>query len=372
LNEPGPVLSVVIAATDSPEAVARAIASIGETSRGCVERIVASTSAAENVAGVRWIRGAPGSGVPHLRRLGLDQARGPIVVFSEDSCVFSRGWLDCYLDAFDDERTLAASGPVLPGLGARSIDWAVFFCEYAVFLPRGGSGRRVKMSVWSQCVRERSFSPPCEGGGRGGEASALAAENGHDNSEPADRATVTPPGPPFARGGKWPEEIGTKTQPVLKGLFNSPGSGRSAPLAGNNFAIRRDLASELDAEAIHESEVNSAMLPASKRLERAEVWHVRRYGLAEAIQDRLRFGFEFGLRRGLGLSPIKRLTGIVAGPAILAVQVARLVVQVVARPRYLGVFLETLPITLALLTAWSVGEWLGWSRAAVAPLLSRR
>jgi hypothetical protein len=280
LNEPAPVLSVVIAATDCPEAVARSVASIGESTRGRVERIVASTIAPEPIADVRWIHGAPGSGVPHLRRLGLDQARGPIVVFSEDSCVFPQGWLDGFLDAFDDDRTLAASGPVLPALSGRAIDWAVFFCEYAVFLPRG---------------------------------------------------------------------------------FSS-----TARLAGNNFAIRRDLACQLDPDAIHESDVASTALSASKTAERAAAYHIRRYGFMEAIRDRLRFGFEYGRHRGLGLGRAKRLAGFIAGPAILAVQVARLVVQVGARPRYLGVFVEALPVTLALLTAWSVGEWLGWSRAAIS------
>lgn len=271
---------MVIAATDGPEAVERVLASIGASGRGAVERIVASSTIAPvAIEGVRWIRGAAGSGVPRLRRLGLDQARARVVVFSEDSCVFLPGSIRVFLEAFDDGRTLAASGCVRPGLGGRAMDWAVFFCEYAVFLPRG-----------------------------------------------------------------------------------LPSTTR---LAGNNFAIRRDLSGRLDPEAIHELEVASATYPAAKRVERAEVRHVRRHATAEAIRDRLRFGFEFGLRRGRGLSRGKRLAGLAAGPAILAVQVARLVAQIGARPRYLGVFVEALPLTLALLTAWSVGEWLGWSRAAL-------
>jgi hypothetical protein len=286
LSERRPSLSIVIAATDSPAAVARALASLGNETRDDLERIVASEMAQGGIEGVRWVRGAPGCGVPHLRRLGLDQARGAVVVFTEDSCVFPRGWTDQFLDAFADERLTVASGPVLPALGARAIDWAVFFCEYAAFLPRA--------------------------------------------SNPETR------------------------------------------LAGNNFAIRRDLASALDREAIHESDVACMTVAGSRWVERAEVWHVRRYGFAEAMRDRLRFGFDYGLRRGRTMSWARRMAGLGAGPAILAIQAARLTLGLCARPRYLDVFAETLPLTLALLTAWSVGEWLGWSRAALGGLLSRR
>ncbi len=286
------MLSVVIAATDSAEAVARAVASIDASSRGEIECIVASsTIAPRDLAGVRWIRGKAGSGVPHLRRLGLDQARGRVVVFTEDSCVFPPGWADDYLDAFADDRTRAASGPVLPPLDGRAIDWAVFFCEYAVFLPR--------------------------------------------NPHPSTR------------------------------------------LAGNNFAIRRDLSSQLDREEIHESEVAATVLRIGcdgflETVKRPEVSHVRHYGIKEAFRDRFRFGFEFGLRRGRGFAPVKRLAGLIAGPAILAVQVARLFREVGARPHYWGVFVKNLPVTLALLTTWCVGEWLGWSRSAFGPSHSRR
>jgi hypothetical protein len=55
-----------------------------------------------------------------------------------------------------------------------------------------------------------------------------------------------------------------------------------------------------------------------------------------------------------------RLAGLFAGPAILGVQAGRLTAILAARRQYLGEFLEGLPVTLGLLSAWSVGEWLGW------------
>ncbi len=282
------MLSVVIAATDSAEAVARSLASIGVTSRGEIERIVtSSTIVPRDLAGVRWIRGKAGCGVPHLRRLGLDHARGRVVVFTEDSCVFPPGWADAYLDAFDDNRNQAESGPVLPALDGRVIDWAVFFCEYAVFLPR--SPYPTTRLAGNNFAIRRNFAPGS-----------------------------------IARGS------------------TSPGSGRRGaypdwvPLVPRTRETSGGLA------------------------------RPRHYKVKEAFRDRFRFGFEFGLRRGRRFPAVKRLAGLIAGPAILGMQVARLFREVGARPRYLGVFVKTLPVTLALLTAWSVGEWLGWSRSVLA------
>jgi hypothetical protein len=81
--------------------------------------------------------------------------------------------------------------------------------------------------------------------------------------------------------------------------------------------------------------------------------------LREAIRDRLRFGHEFGTLRGEG-DPMSRPLAFVVGPAILLSQVARLAATLAAKRRLGGRLVDSLPITLALLTAWSVGEWAGW------------
>ena len=60
------------------------------------------------------------------------------------------------------------------------------------------------------------------------------------------------------------------------------------------------------------------------------------------------------------------LAGLVIGPAVLATQVVRLL-RTARRKRRLGELIPVLPLTTALLTAWSMGEWLGWSLAALEP-----
>jgi hypothetical protein len=146
--------------------------------------------------------------------------------------------------------------------------------------------------------------------------------------------------------------------------FLLPLRGRAArQLAGNNFAGRRVWIEK----AIVSGEIHESMLFDSIRrhggqavtVELAKVWHVRQFGLREAIDDRLRFGREFGRLRAaagwLGRGPAG-----VAGPLIWLAQVVRLVRTLLRKRRHGGWFLDAWLVTLALLVAWSVGEWLGW------------
>jgi hypothetical protein len=305
-GEDGPTLCIVIAATDSPIAVLEALKALEGQAPGRVEIIVVAEEK-DSVSGrvglalpmTRGRQGKPyptgkadvldlspvhqivapaGSGVPRLRRLGLEVARGRVVAFTEDSCLAMPGWAEAWLSSFDDPALVAASGSVEQIDHASLLDRAVVFCEYAPFLPG------------------------------------------------------TPANPP-------------------------------ARLAGNNFAALREVALRESAAEVHET----ALLAAIRRgrglvrtVEAARVRHVRRFGWGEAFGDRLRFGLEFGRLRTVGASPIVRWLGLIAGPAIYASQVARLTRTILGNPRHLGRFVQALPITLALLAAWSLGEWLGW------------
>lgn len=293
---PAPLLSVIVAASDSARAVARTLDALARQ-RGAERVEVIVAAARDRVAAppprdprspcVRWVVAAPGTDVPRLRRLGLDRATAPLVVFTEDSCLFGPGWAAAWVAAFEDPCVRAATGTVEPAMGAAAIDWAVFFCEYAAFLPR----------------------------------------------------TASDPGP------------------VTR-------------LAGNNFAVRRGGigAAVLDRPAIHETEVAAASSSGGLvSVRQARAGHVRRYLPREAIGDRLRFGHAYGRLRAVSWPTGVRLAGLSAGPAILWVQASRLCLTMLARRRHLGSFLATLPITLGLLAAWSVGEWLGWLAAPRPP-----
>ena len=238
---------------------------------------------------VRRITAPPGSGVPRLRRLGLEAARGRVVAFTEDSCLAEPGWADAWISSFDDPALVAGSGPVDHAEDASTLDWAVVFCEYAPFLA----------------------------------------------------STATSTGPP-------------------------------SRLAGNNFAALRSVALRCSTDEVHETALLAAIYQAGgtvRAVDAAQVRHVRRFGWGEAFGDRLRFGLEYGRLRTVGASPIARWAGLVAGPAILAAQVARLSGTILRDRRHPGRFARALPITLALLAAWSLGEWAGW---CLGPPLLRR
>jgi hypothetical protein len=262
---------------------------------------------------VRRIVAPPGSSVPRLRRLGLEAALGRVVALTEDSCLAQAGWADAWLSSFDDPALVAASGSVEHDSGASALDRAVVLCEYAPFLVPVG---------WAL--------------------------------------------PTIFNGMRW-------AMPTLRGVGLKSLDASPDRLAGNNFAVLREVALQCSAYEVHET----ALLAEIRRngglvrtVEAARVRHVRRFGWGEAFGDRFRFGLEFGRLRTVGASPVVRWLGLVAGPAIYLIQVARLTRTIVGNPRHLGRFVEALPITLALLAAWSLGEWLGWSLGP--PKVARR
>ena len=146
-------------------------------------------------------------------------------------------------------------------------------------------------------------------------------------------------------------------------------------LAGNNFAVRRCVDNVLDGPEIHETDVAEVFAGQAGALvvvESAIAGHVRRYALREAIGDRLRFGHEYGRLRARSWPAAARVAGFFAGPAILGVQALRLTAILIAGRRHFGRYLQVLPITVGLLSAWSVGEWLGWLRASLPPRAAGR
>lgn len=291
-----PLLSVIVAATDSADAVAACLTSLAiGGGPGRIEVVVAADreriSTTDGPEGVHWVPVEPGAGVPRLRRLGMEQAKGDLLAFTEDSCRFDPGWAEAWIAVFDDPKVQAATGPVEHADGGSTVDWAVFFCEYSPFL--------------------------------------------------------------------------------------SP-NGREIPsrLAGNNFAARRSVIdSDVDHHEIHESILYHNLIERSGRIvhvESARAWHVRRFALTGAMRDRVRFGWEFGgLRAARGRVWLRPLV-VLAGPAIFASQIGRLSWTLLVKRRHGGRFVQTLPITLALLTAWSAGEWLGWLTGSGRPPWCRR
>ncbi len=86
----------------------------------------------EPVQNVQWIEAPPGSTVPLLRGLGIAAARADLVALLEDDCLVAPGW--CRAAANSGNRVAAVGGAVEPGPYRRTLDWAIYFCEYGRFM----------------------------------------------------------------------------------------------------------------------------------------------------------------------------------------------------------------------------------------------
>ncbi len=141
--------------------------------------------------------------------------------------------------------------------------------------------------------------------------------------------------------------------------------GQGDRLAGNNFTARRAWLLEANGEddGVHEHALPTQITARSGRVVRvsgAVALHARCYSAREALADRLRFGLDFGRLRAASEPGGRRIAATVLGPAILPIQLAKLAVTMARNRRHLARFVAASPVTTALLTTWSVGEWLGW------------
>jgi hypothetical protein len=135
-------------------------------------------------------------------------------------------------------------------------------------------------------------------------------------------------------------------------------------LAGNNFAVRRDVLPG-DGRPIHECRIPDRLAErGGKRVwvSAATATHVRSFTLSQAIRDRLRFGWGYGRLRASEAGLPRRAVQLVLGPLILAKQVIRLPRCLIGARRSREFSAESWVIAIMLLAAWSVAEWLGWAR----------
>src|SRR6185503_11180481 len=78
-----------------------------------------------------WLEADPAETVPRMRALGIRRSQGETVALLEDDCEVSPGWCAAALGTGE----AVVGGPLEPDSYERGLDWAVFFCEYARFLP---------------------------------------------------------------------------------------------------------------------------------------------------------------------------------------------------------------------------------------------
>jgi glycosyltransferase involved in cell wall biosynthesis len=143
-----PVLSVIVASVNGQPMLGKCLAALLDQDSDLPYEIVVADRCGGAVAGwlaeqpdprVRSVAAPPASSIPHLRALGMAAARAPLVAILEDHCNVVPGWVRV-LVAARRAGHLAIGGAVENGARERAIDWAVFFCEYARFMPPVAGG----------------------------------------------------------------------------------------------------------------------------------------------------------------------------------------------------------------------------------------
>jgi glycosyltransferase involved in cell wall biosynthesis len=141
---PRPRLSVVVASPNDGALLMRCVESlVAQADAAKVEILVVRdversdgfdrAVAESRFPDVRWIEGPPGCTVPHLRSLGIAASRGEVVALLEDDCLVQEGWCEVAM-SITEGPFVAVGGAVEPGPYTRTLDWAVYFCEYARFM----------------------------------------------------------------------------------------------------------------------------------------------------------------------------------------------------------------------------------------------
>ncbi|AZZ53849.1 glycosyltransferase family 2 protein [Rathayibacter festucae] len=115
---PGDV-SIILCTRERPDMLREALAAIAAGTDPAVEVIVVDSASTDSrtrevalAAGVRYVR-TDTKGLSIARNLGLDSSDRPIVVYTDDDCSPTPGWIEALLRAFEEERVTVATGRML-------------------------------------------------------------------------------------------------------------------------------------------------------------------------------------------------------------------------------------------------------------------
>ena len=136
-----PLVSVVLTSTTGGRALLDCIESFKRQGTPAeLEIVVAACPSADSGDGasrpdprVRVLQFSGRRSIPELRAAGLGAARGRILAMSQDRCVAGDGWLAAVIEAHRSADA-AIGGAVEPAADARTVDWAVYFCEYGRYM----------------------------------------------------------------------------------------------------------------------------------------------------------------------------------------------------------------------------------------------
>lgn len=183
---PQPTCSVVLCTRGRPDHLATALAGLAELDPAPLEVIVVDNDPGERSCqaevrkhGFVYLR-EDRRGLDNARNAGVRTARGDVIVFTDDDCVFPAGWLRALGGAFADPLVGAVTGPAFPyaldtparirmerqasltrGLMPRTLDWTLVSALHA-----GQAGVGANMAIRGDLLRavHEPFPPELDGG----------------------------------------------------------------------------------------------------------------------------------------------------------------------------------------------------------------
>jgi glycosyltransferase involved in cell wall biosynthesis len=137
-----PKISVVIASVNGPNYTDECLEALEKQTLKDQAEVIVVDCCGDGVAQLirqkypqtRLIRFAERKTIPELRAIGMKNARGDIIVITEDHCLAEPRWYERMLAAHQ-EHYGAIGGAVENDVSIkRVVDWAVYFCEYSKYL----------------------------------------------------------------------------------------------------------------------------------------------------------------------------------------------------------------------------------------------
>jgi len=143
-----PKLSVIVASNVGPPFIDDCLASLEKEAMALGAEVIVvacgtteySARIQQNFPWVRVIQHSQREGVPALRRLGVEEAKGDIVAIIEEHCLAGNNWLRRALSEHMRGDYGAVGGPIADNGYKRLRDWVVYFCEYNGSLPPAPDG----------------------------------------------------------------------------------------------------------------------------------------------------------------------------------------------------------------------------------------
>jgi GT2 family glycosyltransferase len=111
-------VSIIICTKDRPDALARALASIrhsGDLGRSSEIVVVEEADTPRDIMGVRYVHlPREGRGFGHARNVGVREAHGNLLLFTDDDCEAEQGWAEALRQPFlADPHIVGVAGAVL-------------------------------------------------------------------------------------------------------------------------------------------------------------------------------------------------------------------------------------------------------------------